>query len=385
MDLTPTTCTAIPVETHPSDCTTQTRTGAFTALVDGITEQEWNGVLSLFADANIYQTWAYGAVHWGEGQLSHLILKCGGAVAGAAQLRIARLPVVNSGVAYLRWGPLWRPWHAPADPQIFRKMVAALIDEYSRRRGLLLRMVPNTFASESSAELISQECASCGFQPARNTPAYRTICVDLTASPEQMRKRLDQKWRNQLNSAERNGLKILEGTGDELFTRFLSIYHEMMGRKQFETTVNPGEFRRMQQRLSDDQKMIVLIAEKDGKLLSGLVGAAIGDTGLYLLGATSDAGMKSKGSYLLQWHMMQRLKERGCKSYDLGGINLERNPGVYHFKQGFGGQEVQQLNSVELDGSWLSGWCVGMAERARAATQMLKARFFARKPVTPSH
>jgi lipid II:glycine glycyltransferase (peptidoglycan interpeptide bridge formation enzyme) len=118
--------------------------------------------------------------------------------------------------------------------------------------------------------------------------------------------------------------------------------------------------------------------------MSGLVGTAMGDTGIYLLGATSDAGMKSKGSYLLQWQMMQQLKARGCRWYDLGGINPDRNPGVYHFKQGLGGQEVHQLNRVELEGSLLSGVCVGLADRARRTAQVLNARFFARKPVMAS-
>jgi hypothetical protein len=379
MDLNQNTCVTLPVETQSLDWTTRTKAPTFTVSVDGITEHEWNGVLSLFADANVYQSWAYGAVHWGQHQLSHLILKRDGQVAGAAQLRIARLPVIGAGVAYLRWGPLWRPRGAAVDPEIFQQTLAAVIREYSHRRGLLLRLVPNTFGHEPFGDLISEECASQGLRAARGAFPYHTIHVDLTPSPEQMRKRLDQKWRNQLNSAERNGLNVLEGTSDELFAQFLSIYDEMMGRKQFETTVNPREFQQIQQRLPDNHKMIVLIAEKDGKLMSGLVGTAMGDTGVYLLGATSDIGMKSKGSYLLQWHMMQRLKQRGCKRYDLGGVNLERNPGVYHFKQGFGGQEVHQLNRMELEGSFLSGFCVSMAERGRAAAQALKGRF-ARKP-----
>ncbi len=50
--------------------------------------------------------------------------------------------------------------------------------------------------------------------------------------------------------------------------------------------------------------------------------------------------MKNNGSYLLQWEMIKWLKQRGCQKYDLGGINLDDNPGVYHFKSGITNQEV---------------------------------------------
>jgi lipid II:glycine glycyltransferase (peptidoglycan interpeptide bridge formation enzyme) len=360
----------------------QPKTSHFAVSVDHVTEPEWNTILPLFADANFYQTWAYGAVCWRQSQLSHVILRRNGEIVAAAQLRIARLPMVRAGVAYLRWGPLWR--RSYPDPEVLHAITEAIVNEYARRRGLLLRIVPNAFQEEPVAGLVLEEWSSRGFQAARGALPYRTIRVDLSPTPDQMRKRLDQKWRNQLNSAERNGLNIIEGSDDELFARFLSIYDEMMGRKQFETTVSPPEFRQIQQRLPKDQKMIVLLAEKEGKLMSGIVGSALGDTGIYLLGATSDVGMKSKGSYLLQWRMMQRLKERGCKWYDLGGINPKRNPGVYHFKQGFGGQEVCQLNRVELKGSLLSGFCVGLGDRAQQIKQALSKRFVARKPAMAS-
>jgi hypothetical protein len=69
----------------------------------------------------------------------------------------------------------------------------------------------------------------------------------------------------------------------------------------------------------------------------------MGDSAIYLLGATSDSGLKAKGSYLLQWSVIRWLKENGVKWYDLGGIDPERNPGVYSFKRGLSGSDVCQL------------------------------------------
>jgi lipid II:glycine glycyltransferase (peptidoglycan interpeptide bridge formation enzyme) len=81
--------------------------------------------------------------------------------------------------------------------------------------------------------------------------------------------------------------------------------------------------------------------------------------------------MATKGSYLNQWWMMGELKARGCRWYDLGGINPDTNPGVYHFKSGMGGEDVTQLGQFELCRDALSGWAVRLGERIkrRKATQ----------------
>jgi hypothetical protein len=53
--------------------------------------------------------------------------------------------------------------------------------------------------------------------------------------------------------------------------------------------------------------------------------------------------------------MIQWLKSREVTWYDLGGINPETNPGVYHFKQGMSGSDVLYMKPRTLCGSALSG------------------------------
>ena len=149
----------------------------------------------------------------------------------------------------------------------------------------------------------------------------------------------------------------------------------MRARKPFETTVEVAEFRRMQAQLPPSLKMETFICEKEGKLLNAIVLSAIGDTAIYLLGATSADGLKLKGAYLLQWHAIQWLKERGCRWYDLGGINSERNPGVYHFKSGLSGEATHQLGTFERSGSWTSALCVRAGEQAQEMVGKIRSKF----------
>ena len=48
--------------------------------VDMVEKAAWYEIIEDFSDANLYQTWSYGSVLWGEKRLSHLILKKDGII-----------------------------------------------------------------------------------------------------------------------------------------------------------------------------------------------------------------------------------------------------------------------------------------------------------------
>jgi lipid II:glycine glycyltransferase (peptidoglycan interpeptide bridge formation enzyme) len=310
---------------------------------DRVTAADWSAGLDRFEDASIYQTWAYGEVRWGRQEVSHLLLKHRSETIAMAQLRIVRPRHVRAGMAHLRWGPLCHLKGRDLDPEIVRRMADALDDEYVRKRGLFLRVLPNAHLDTPRAQVF--QSAFCRYQsePFDSGDSYRTLVLDLTPPLEIIRRKLDQKWRNQLNRAEKNGLTIKEGTGADHFREFIRVYEDMWARKQFALASDIREFERMQESLPRSQQLKVILCEHAGAPAAGLIGTAIGNTGIYLFGATNEQGMKSKASYLVQWRMIQWLKEDGIRHYNLGGINPEKNPGVYHFKQGLSGQDVLYL------------------------------------------
>jgi lipid II:glycine glycyltransferase (peptidoglycan interpeptide bridge formation enzyme) len=335
------------------------------AEVDQVTQTEWSRWLEQFEDANLYQTWAYGEVRWGRSQLSHLVLKRGGQPVAMAQLRIVRPMGFGFGIAYLRWGPVCELKGAGIQPEILAAMARALRAEYVERRGLFLRILPNVCQGTSRAMAFTAAFADFQVEPFGPGDSYRTILLDLSMPLEELRKKLDGKWRNQLNRAEKNGLTIIEGSGEAEFTTMIALFNEMWQRKQFAVASDINEFRRVQQSLPDRQKMRVFICLKDGVPMSGLLGTGMGDCGIYLFGGTSDEGMKQKGSYLLQWRMIQWLKESGVRFYNLGGINPITNPGVYHFKQGMNGLDSLYLEPRVACSNPLSKMFVGAGLKLR--------------------
>ncbi len=336
------------------------------AEVDRVEASAWPALLEQFQDANLFQTWSYGAIRWGERNLSHLVLRRNQEVAGVAQLRIIRPRVLTGGVAYLRWGPVCHARGRELELETVRAFAAALHEEYARKRRLFLRILPNAFAGSPRAEIF--QAAFAGFNGGGRDRAgtERTLLLDLAPPLEELRKRLDQKWRNQLNRAEKNGLTVTEGDGMEDYRIFADMYQQMWERKRFETTVDVGEYARIQEHLPPAQRMKILICRQDSLPVAGIVCSALGDSAIYLLGATSDQGLKAKGAYLLQWTMIQWLKEHGFRYYDLGGIDPELNPGVYHFKSGLSGQDVTRLGPIEACESFASSLCMKLADLVRS-------------------
>jgi hypothetical protein len=329
-------------------------------------------MLDLFDDANIYQTFAYGAVRWGGKNLSHLVLRRDGEIAGMAQIRIVRPTPLKFGIAYLRWGPLCARRGRPLDSEVSANMARALEEEYVGRRRLFLRVLPNAFGGSPRAGAIQSAFDRFNREPLTAANKYRTIVLDLAPPLEELRSRLDKKWRNQLTRSEKNNLEVIAGNGLEEYRTFCQIYSQMQKRKAFESTVDVEEFGRIQKYLADSHPMRILICKDQGKPLAGLVASAMGDSAIYLLGATSDDGLNSKGTYLLQWTMIKWLKENGIRWYDLGGIDPEANPGVYHFKRGFSGVDVCQINPLVACDSAISSAIAraGLAMQRRLRSSM---------------
>ena len=106
------------------------------------------------------------------------------------------------------------------------------------------------------------------------------------------------------------------------------LYHQMRKRKAFDTTVDVEEFGRIQEDLPESHRMRILICEQNGVPVAGVVASAMGDSAIYLLGATGDDGLNAKGTYLLQWTLIRWLKENGIRWYGtLGGIDPGRQSG----------------------------------------------------------
>ena len=339
----------------------------YTAEVDTVDEKTWCQILQEFDDASIYQTWPYAAVTSGRRNMSHLILRKDGDIFAVAQTRIASVPPIKVGIAYVRWGPLWRRRATEANVETFRQAIRALRNEYSCARGLVVRLFPIVY--DDDPQCFSEILAEEGFSVTGTETRSRTILMDLSPPLEVLRQGMKPHWKRELKRAERNDLKVVEGSDDELFGTFIDIYKEMVSRKRFAEGNDINQFRLMQAQLPDNLKMKIMLCRSSTGVCAGLVCSTIGKAAVYLFGATSNIGMKSNGSYLLQWKLIEKLKKDGCAVYDLNGINPARNPGTHKFKcdlAGKHGKDVYFMGRFDSHAGVLSHSCVKYAEMLRA-------------------
>ena len=346
----------------------------FTVEVDRCDAGQWAELLARFDDANIYQTWAYAEVLGQRGQLSTLVLKKDGNVVAVAQARLANVPLIGAGIAYVRWGPLWRLRSEPLDITVFRQAVRALRNEYVGHRNLVLRVFPIVVSDESLAceSILREE----GFGSTADAPG-RTILMDLRQPIEEIKAAMKSHWKRELKVAEKGQVEVLEGNSEELFDRFIAIYKVMVARKKFVEPNDIFQFRKIQSLLPESQKMRILLCVSGEEVYSGVITSAIGNTAVYLFGATSDTGLKSRGSYLLQWKILPWLKERGIETYNLNGINPAANPGTYKFKHDFAGdtgRDVYYLGRFDASVTGLSALAVSVVDHAQKARQQLRKR-----------
>jgi lipid II:glycine glycyltransferase (peptidoglycan interpeptide bridge formation enzyme) len=316
----------------------------YTYSIDSANEQEWNDIIRLFRDAVYNQTWAW--CHVMSKETSHLILRRNGRVVAAAMLRLIILPIINAGIAYIGSGPMWRLRDGGNDLDALRNLLRALRTEYASRRGLFLRISPNVFSNIQEHIAICSLFQEEGF--VQKNKNKTTLFLDLKPTVEDLRKGLNHKWRNQLNHAEKNGFTVYEGTGIDLFNKFKSIYYEMLDRKKFQTTVDLDKYEAIQIALPQDLKPRIVICELDGRPMSSAVFSISGETANCMLFASSNEGTKNRASYLVQWQIINLLKERGFYQYDLGGCNPNTVKGTYQFKAGICGKKPELSSQIGI-------------------------------------
>lgn len=329
--------------------------------VDRVTKEQWHALIAGFLDATLYQTWSYGAVRWGEGKLSHLVVRRDGEVIGAAQVRIAAMPLLKRGIAYLPWGPMCRRRDRRQDPEDARRTVRALKEEYVLRRRLHLRV--RCHGIEGRDDRVREAFTAEGFRCSHSP--YRTILLDLSLAEKELRAGMSRTTRRTINRAERNTFELRCGTDGPLYARLLIPYREMVSRKRFVPGVDADEFGRVQEDLPEALKMEILVVEEGDRPVSSLLASGIGETGIGILGGCGDRGLSTGAFPLVLWTMIRRMRERGLRWCDLGGYDPERNPGTALLKHGFGGEDVRHVGQFDLSADGISGILVGAAHATR--------------------
>jgi hypothetical protein len=328
---------------------------------------EWESWAARFRDHSYRQTWAYGVqLAAKRGAISeHVAIRRGAETIALADVRIKRLPVVGGGLAYVSGGPLVGRVDDPAgELDRLELAVDALVREYVHGRGLTLRIVAPV-GLPGHNEGVAERLLAAGFTRAEHGDDYRTVLLDVDRPADELRASFHKHWRRHLNSVLRNdGLEMTFGTDLERFEVVDRMSAATRARKGYELDLDAGFYADVQRDLDPQDELVVGLVLQEGTPVAANITSIHGDTAVYLIGASTEAGLAAKAGYLMHWRTIELLHERGLPWYDLGGIDPEANPGVASFKLRTNGADVTAAGPFELSPSGLRGQVTGWAERA---------------------
>jgi hypothetical protein len=301
---------------------------------DVIEEADWQAQLRAApVPAALQQSWAYGeAVRAQAHEVRRLLCVAGGEPRAIAQLTRRRL-FGSLDVALLLRGPVWLD--AANDPALERQAIASL--GHQLRRCLIVWQPDDADAKPRRAD--------CQRVWTGSSTAWLDLRPPLTA----LRRGLDGKWRNMLKRAEAEALELRAGTSGPLIDWLISA-NERHRREIGYRGPAPAFIATLAR--AGSEPPLVLIARHAAVPVAGVLFIRHGRAATYFAGVTSAEGRALRAHHLLLWEAVRRLKDAGCTSLDLGGIDTVTNPGIARFKLGLGGAPLTLAGSYLLPWRW---------------------------------
>lgn len=266
----------------------------------------------------------------------HGLIHIDGEPAGLVQL--GEVGVLRNAIHALNLdrGPLWFDGYQSLETGI--AFFEEFARQFPRRFGRKMRIMP-----ELSRDPVGRrKLQDCGYVRKDGVQDYETIWVDLTPDEDTLRARLNGKWRNVLSKAERVGLTVTHDRDLETLDEFLIAHDADKAAKGYDGA-SPKFLRTLIGFMGPRDEAVILNAEHKGETIASILVLVHGCAATYLVGWTTDAGRRTGAHHKLLWEAMVRLKARGVKDFDLGGVNDDGAAGVKKFKLGLGGEPTHLI------------------------------------------
>lgn len=298
------------------------------------TLKEWRSYYNQAIQANWMQTWSYAQASLKTDYLKSRLALILIDHVPVGMMCIQEIKVGFFHVVNLKRGPLW--FQSPS-AEILIEFAKAFRSEFPKSFFQRLRWIPEyNFGSPDSAELITQ-IQSLGFTA--RTENYVTAWINLESTEEILKTKIQQKWRNCLNSAQRQDTQIKIQDPIEQLDLFLQLYQDHVIQKKYKG----ASVRFLKTEIADLAKtkdVFFVWAYNNNQPIAGMCVTIHGQTAAYRIGWNTNAGRQLKSHYLLIWTALNQSRQLGLKSFDLGGLLPDDAPGITHFKNGLNGQKT---------------------------------------------
>lgn len=301
---------------------------------------------------DVLQTPAWARLKAASGWKAHYLLaEEGGTARGACLALERRLPRLPWSLLYCPRGPVL-DWNSPDS---FAPMADALRSLARERGAILVKIDPPVPAGGAAAR---DAIAARSYRPVSSdgfggTQPRCVMKLDLSRGADAVFAGFKPKWRYNVRLAERKGVTVREGGGDDVGA-FYELLRETARRDRF--LVRGREyFHTMWEELRHDGLIRIFLGEYEGRLISGALMYVMGRQAWYTYGASSNESRNVMPNHLMQWTMIQAAIAAGCTVYDFRGVSCRQEEdaddhlqGLNRFKAGFGASFVEYIGEFDL-------------------------------------
>ena len=179
----------------------------------------------------------------------------------------------------------------------------------------------------------------------------KTWILDLETPEEELMKDFHQKTRYNIKLAEKKELRLK--ISDQYSDVFYKLLKGTRERQEFHSY--PESY--YQELLKIDSpyfKTNLFLIEYQNKIIVASIIIFFGQS-VISLHTGSDYKLRAvKGPHFLRWQTILEAKKRGCKEYDMWGVDEKKWPGITYFKKSFGGKEIEygKAKDVVFQSNW---------------------------------
>ncbi|MBI4128049.1 MAG: peptidoglycan bridge formation glycyltransferase FemA/FemB family protein [Parcubacteria group bacterium] len=316
---------------------------------------KWNDFFIRQPYTPFLESWEWGEIQKKEGRrVKRLAVIEGDAMVAAAHVIIHELPLGYSYL-YIPHGPVLARTDTPQEDARFfsntywKDLLKESIRVTQKLRPLFVRVEPK----RTGVDLLmgGDEDGQRYRVASRSLQPRVTRIIDLTATEEELLRRMKPKTRYNIKLAERHGVTVREGNWEKDLDTFFTVLSETARRSRF--SIFPREhYRHIGEELGGTGLASLFIAEYQTTTLAAIIVVFFGDTATYLHGGSSECGRPLQASHLIQWRAIKEAKARGKRFYDLWGVAPQGEKGhawqgITRFKEGFGGRLVEWIGAFD--------------------------------------
>lgn len=300
-----------------------------------VSGEVWDQHISKFDGAAQEQMYAFTKGRWPNVKYEPNLFYISGKLVGGAMIMVQSLPGGIGEIAVAKWGPMLVDNSiSDAKKIIYGKIVETLIMEYADTRGMMISILPKVSPSPVNMQL--EHLRERGFIPGSQLEFPNRYVVNLRLDDETQRKSFAQKWRYHLNKSMKKDL-VFEVAGAERMEEFDALYQDMNERKKF---ADHSAYRTVSDLMAMEDEAIrpgLFFVRHQGVVVGGAIIYKVGDTAVYLYGATNADALPLRAGYFMHWEIIRWLRDNTkCDWYDLGGTDGFH--GLHQFKKGMVGK-----------------------------------------------